>query len=201
MGVGNPDAKRPIMARLRITVASLMILVVYLAFALAALRDSSYLWLRTVNTIVVAILFIAVLAAKHCSRSRSAFAFGFALFGWGYFFLVFGPSEGWPNIVEEGANKDEIRPNLVTSDLVRYITSKITPLPIYGMHEVKLTGEGEGLRVILEPGEEKIPEMRLCSSWIGHLLLTLLIGGAGGLISLTLASQGLGYATRNTRDG
>ena len=50
----------------RFRVQCLLALLLYTAIGLAALRSSSYLCLRAVNTLVVAILFISILAATHC---------------------------------------------------------------------------------------------------------------------------------------
>ena len=103
-------------------------------------------------------------------------------FGWGYFFLTFGPWEGWPNIPDEiEGPRGQIQPNLLTRDLVKFITDRTTELPDI---TATVSGAPGSPAVFYPPGAEKFAMMQLCSSWIGHLLLTLIIGFVGGLISL-----------------
>ena len=71
---------------MRFKIHCLMALVLYTAIGLAALRSSSYLWLRAVNTLVLAILFISILAATHYRGPKRAFWLGYALFRLGLLF-------------------------------------------------------------------------------------------------------------------
>ena len=79
------------MSRLRITLAQLMAIVLFIGFGFAALRSASALWASAVFTLTVAVLSAAILGAMaRRGRARMTWA-GFALFGWIYFGTTFGP--------------------------------------------------------------------------------------------------------------
>ncbi len=156
----------------RLTVRMIMVIVIYLAIGFAALRSSSFLWLRTVNTLVVIALLAAVLAAKQSTGPTTAYWFGFAVVGWGYYFLAFGPVESWHLYDYEGsldAITPDVRPNLLTSDLVIEIHQALPRVPRDGPLEDEV---GLGFRK---------------RTWILHLLLTPVLACLGGIASRFLA--------------
>jgi hypothetical protein len=160
--------------RVNFTVRLSMCVVLCIAIGLAALRSSSFQWLRTVNTLVVALLFTAVLAAKQFRGTRAAFWFGFAVLGCGYYFLAFGPTDCWHLYDYEGGVDSvvpEVKPNLLTTDLVWEMSLGITSFPPQG---------GLGLN-------GSFNDVFIRSSWIGHLLLTPIIACFGGIASWVLA--------------
>jgi hypothetical protein len=158
--------------RVNFTVRLSMCVVLCISIGLAALRSSSFQWLRTVNTLVIALLFTAVLAAKQFRGTRAAFWFGFAVLGWGYYFLAFGPVDGWHLYDYEGridSFTPQVRPNLLTTDVVWEMSLGITSFPPQGVLN------------------DSFNDVFIRSSWIGHLLLTPIIGCLGGIASWVLA--------------
>jgi hypothetical protein len=81
-----------IMPKLRFNIASLVGVIVILGVSFAALRESSDIWERSVFTLILGVLLIAILLAVHRTESRRAFWIGFALFGWIYLGLSLVPS-------------------------------------------------------------------------------------------------------------
>jgi hypothetical protein len=75
------------MGRFRLTVAGLMGLVVYAAAGLAAVKSPTPAWAGTMLMLALTALAIATIGAVY----RRHFAFGFAVVGWGYLAVVFGP--------------------------------------------------------------------------------------------------------------
>lgn len=164
-----------------------MTLIVCVGVGLAAMRSSTYLWLRTLNTLIVASLFVAILLAWHSVGRRKAFWFGFALFGWGYFFLAFGPWDGWHTLDPVGDSYEEVRPNLLTTDVVRFLVRQVTPFP----------ARDPGSVTLVEQSPEYI-EKTYCSAWIGHLLFVVMIAYGGGWLSVLLRDQVAERATTKT---
>jgi hypothetical protein len=77
-----------------LSVAGLMGLVLLLAVGFAALRDPAELWAGVFYSLMLVVLLAAALgAALRPGRARAPWL-GFALFGWGYFLLTFGPGPG-----------------------------------------------------------------------------------------------------------
>lgn len=82
------------MKRFRPSIAGLMALVLFAAIAFAALRGASAIWASVMFTLTLVLLSTAILGAFYCQRpARIAWA-GFAVFGWAYLAMTFGP---WPN--------------------------------------------------------------------------------------------------------
>ncbi len=75
----------------RFSVRTLMVLIVGAAAGLAALRDASEIWAGIMLTLVLSILGTAIFGAIYKRGRRRADWLGFAVFGWGYFMLAFGP--------------------------------------------------------------------------------------------------------------
>ncbi len=75
----------------RFSVRNLMLLIVGAAAGLAALRDASEIWAGIMLTLVLLILGTAIFGAIYSCGRRRAGWLGFAVFGWGYFMLAFGP--------------------------------------------------------------------------------------------------------------
>jgi hypothetical protein len=106
----------------RISVRTLMALVILLGLELAALRSCSVFWFKTSYSLTLASLFVAILAARF---RDGTFWFGFALFGWGYFLLGLGPFEP-SKTYEVGVTPN---PNLWTHDLVEFVLENATRVP------------------------------------------------------------------------
>jgi hypothetical protein len=81
--------------RLRVTIRGLIALVLLVGFGLAALRGATIGWTAASILAVLAILCTATLGGLvRRGPSRSEWI-GFALFGWAYFLLHFGPWADW----------------------------------------------------------------------------------------------------------
>ena len=98
------------MRRIRFTIASLLVVVLFVAVGFAALRESNDLWDSGVFTLTLAALLISILLAVHRTESRRAFWIGFALFGWIYLGLSLVPS---------------IESRLLTTKALAYLDSKV----------------------------------------------------------------------------
>jgi hypothetical protein len=72
------------MRRFRFTIGGMLALVVFLAVSIAALREATDLWDSGVFTAALGVLLAAVLLAVHRTGRQRAFWLGFALFGWAY---------------------------------------------------------------------------------------------------------------------
>src|SRR5215469_5613287 len=78
------------MGRARVTIAGMMGAVLVTACWLAALRSDKLDALRWFYALTIAILLLAVLAARLARAERRPFWFGFAVFGWAYLLLGLG---------------------------------------------------------------------------------------------------------------
>ena len=77
---------------IRFTIASLLIVVLFVAVGFTALRESNDLWDSGILTVTLAALPVSILLAVHRTESRQAFWLGFSLFGWIYLVLSLVPS-------------------------------------------------------------------------------------------------------------
>ena len=96
------------MRRPRFTIGSLLVLVVFLAVGLAALRGATEGWDSGVFGLTLLVLLGSVLLAAHRDGPRRAYWLGFALFGWAYLALLEVPS---------------IAPRLPTTHALAYLDS------------------------------------------------------------------------------
>ena len=80
------------MRRARVSIAMLLVYVALIAVGLAALRVSSRLWANVGFSLAVTLLVAAVAGLIYRRGPRRAFWVGFALFGWPYLLMAFGPS-------------------------------------------------------------------------------------------------------------
>ena len=79
------------MRRPGLSIAGLMLLIIPIALALAAVRFASEFCEEALMTITLLVLGFSILAAIERRQGRRTFWRGFAIFGWGYLALVFGP--------------------------------------------------------------------------------------------------------------
>jgi len=84
----------------------LLFSVLVLAIAFGAFRSASQIWARAIFTMTLGILFFGILGAAFRKGEARVWWAGFALSGWAYLVLAFGP---WSN--------DHVRPHLSTTDL------------------------------------------------------------------------------------
>jgi hypothetical protein len=74
-----------------LSVQALMVCILVLALAIAALRSASSSWVSAMFSMTLGLLLTAVLGVVYRHGSRRAFWLGFALFGWVYWLMSFGP--------------------------------------------------------------------------------------------------------------
>ena len=101
--------------RPRISIGGLMAAILLVALATSALRSASPLWASTIFTMTLGVLATAVLGACFAGRRRRPFSVGFALLGWGYMTLAFGP---WFDQAASALLTDLHRRGLLASTLV-----------------------------------------------------------------------------------
>jgi hypothetical protein len=98
------------MRRFRFTIASLLGVVVFLAVAIASLREATDLWDSGVFTATAGLLLASVHWAVHRTGLRRAFWLGFALFGWAYLVASLVPP---------------VESRLLTTKALAYLDSKV----------------------------------------------------------------------------
>ena len=116
------------MQRFRFSIASLLVVVLFVAVGFAALRESSDLWESGVFTLTLAALLISILLAVHRTESRRAFWLGFAVFGWIYLGLSVVPS---------------IESRLMTTKALTYLDSKVPGRSPASLHRFNLQGSAQ----------------------------------------------------------
>jgi hypothetical protein len=72
------------MRRIRFSIASLLIVVLFLAVALASLREATDLWDTIVFSVAIGMFLVSVLLAVHRNERKRAYWLGFAISGWVY---------------------------------------------------------------------------------------------------------------------
>jgi hypothetical protein len=77
-----------IMRRLRFSIAGLMGIVLVAAIGLAALRSPSAIWAGAIFSLTCAVLGLAIVGAIYCKGAARAWWLGFCVFGWGYLAMV-----------------------------------------------------------------------------------------------------------------
>jgi hypothetical protein len=184
------------MRRIRFNIASLLVVVLFVAVGSAALRESSDLWESGVFTLTLAVLLMSIRLAVHGIERRRAFWLGFAVFGWIYLALSFMPS---------------IESRLITTKVLAYLDSNV-PGRSLGLYTVVLnTGTGsatgnnrvaniafalDGIQAATSSQGQvrrwSAATVKLLGGWngttenfirIGHSLVALMAGWLGGQIS------------------
>jgi hypothetical protein len=154
------------MRRIRFRIANLLVLVLFLAVGLAALRAATEPWDKALFGGTFVLLLVSVLLAVHRPGRARAFWLGFALFGWAYLVASLVPS---------------VEARLPTTRALAYLDAKV-PGRDYAGRELlwdTLTGN------VLGGSGAASPEHFLR---IGHALLALAMGCAGGGLSRALAA-------------
>ena len=100
----------------RFSIASLLVTVAICAIGMACLMFASTPWAGMLLSVTLAALTLALLGVFYRRGERRAFWAGFALCGWIYMTMSFGP---W--------FKDYVRPRLVTSHLLEWAYPQLIP--------------------------------------------------------------------------
>lgn len=203
----------------RLTVAGLLILVGFLALGFGALKNPSILWACSVFMLANCALVVATIGSL-VRRGRSrGFWTGFAVAGWTYWLLSFGPwfsttaltpppliTTRWLSLLYPPLNRLEnfTTPEMDTPGEVNALTGgdrgREDPRGglVWGVSLVKQP-DGSSLRTYMMP---------LRYSQIGHALFVMLSGLAGGMVGLIFVarneadarSAGSATAPRQARD-
>jgi hypothetical protein len=148
------------MKQFRTSILGLLVVVAAFALAFAALRSASDLWFGAVYTFTVVLLLVTVIVARFRRGDEKAFWFGFAVFGWGFFLLGFGPWMIPLENLEEG-EPGRLNPSLLTSKAIFFLVHSLRKEPD-GLNDIeKITANTMG---------------------IAHLMITLIVAICGGLI-------------------
>jgi WD40 repeat protein len=174
------------MRRIRFTIASLLVVVLFVAVGFAGLREANDLWDSGLFTLTLGVLLVSILLAILRTEFKRAFWLGFALFGSTYLTLSLVPS---------------IEYRLPTKNALTYLDSKV-PGRSLGVFTVPLTGIGsDATSNQVQDVAFSIDGRQLATSsqgrvrlWdatenfvrIGHSLFALLAGWFGGQLSRRL---------------
>src|SRR5262245_25907390 len=99
----------------RLTIAWLLAAIVVLGILFAGLRSGSNDWFKVIYTAT----FITLVYAAITARYRGAFWYGFAVAGWAYFLIGFGPRIGSPPGSEP---LHAVNRNIVTSVVLEIVS-------------------------------------------------------------------------------
>ncbi len=155
------------MVRFRVSVAGLLLAVLFSGLVFAALRSGSDVWLRAIYTLTAATLLFAGIAARY----RGVFWHGFAVAGLGYFVIGFGPWIGGA----PGSEGRGLNPNLGTVALVNLVVEAVIPPdrpPPGHSSEYYVTRESQKANL----------------RGITHSALTVILAVGGGTVARALAA-------------
>jgi hypothetical protein len=189
------------MRRPRVSLAGLMGFILVCGLGIAALRDASETWAGVMLLATLGLLAAAVLGVVYRRGGRRARWLGFALFGWGYLVLTFGP---W--------FVSEVRPKLPTSKLLNDLHARLNPSPepvLAIVHRVNTNTQPVRIAIgsdLVRADEIKLSRMLVSPpnrtnyltlraklltvsgnaedfQSVGHCLLALLVGLVGAMIA------------------
>ena len=98
------------MKHIRFTIASLLVVVLFVAVCFAGLREANESWDSGLFSLTIAVLLLSILLAIYRTEKRRAFWLGFALFGSAYLGLSLVPS---------------IESRLITTKALAYLDTKV----------------------------------------------------------------------------
>lgn len=161
----------------RVSIAGLMGAIVVIAVGTAALRSASPRWASAVFTLTLGVLATAVLGARYARRQRRPFWAGFALFGWGYATLAFGP---WFS--------EHVGSKLLTTDAIEHVFQRVNP-DMGPVPSEAGTSPPNRVYVRHDPAAPSLTTIESSEHFqrIGQSLCALLAGLVGGLVALAFA--------------
>ena len=159
--------------RPRLSLRALMAFIVVLAVAIAALRSTSEYWVSTTFSMTLFFLTTAVLGVAYRRGSRRAFWLGFALFGWVYWLLSFGP---WFDA--------RVASNLMLTLPIQQLSYVMHPQPEFD-GPIKLgSNEDFAARYVFTTRDNIVR--------IGKSLAVLLVALLGGFVAVGFSFEGSG---------
>ena len=164
---GPNDRETLGMVRFRVSMAGMLLAVLFSALVFAALRSGSDAWTRAIYSSTVASLLFSGVAARH----RGVFWHGFAIAGAGYFVVGFGPWIAAP----PGSEGRGLNRNLGTAVLVEAVVEAVLP------PDSPMPGHNSGYYLTRESQKGNL-------RGITHCALTVIIAVGGGATSRALAA-------------
>jgi hypothetical protein len=173
------------MRRIRFTIGGLLAVVLFLAVAIAALREATDLWDSGLFTLTAGLLVVAVLLVVHRTGRRRAFWLGFALVGGAYLIASLIPP---------------VESRLLTTKGLAFVDSKIPGRSFAFTMTLRTPNSGtanaiQAFALSQTGGSYRILSTTTGTFWagvngtsenfvrIGHSLLALVLGFAGGRLS------------------
>lgn len=169
------------MQKRRLTIARLLGVILFCGIIFAGLRSGSTDWFKSIYSLTFLILVYAGIAARY----RRAFWYGFAVAGWAYFVIGFGPWVGssFPtgahaSMVWTGTRPPgEVNTELLSSLALDFVAGLMARQDSAVLESGLLIGPSlDQLRWENRDG-------------IGHCVLTILFGFAGGWVARRLANE------------
>jgi hypothetical protein len=158
------------MGRGRFTIARLLIAIVFFGIVLAGLRSGSNDSFKLIYTLTFITLIYSAIAARY----RGAFWHGFAVAGWAYFIVAFGPWIGSP---PGSFPLHTVNRNIVTSVILEIVSGT--------MSAIDAASPGAG-----GMPNNMIDQLRWANrDGICHSALTLVFATLGGLVSRRMARR------------
>lgn len=201
------------MRRFRVSIAGLMVVVLFVAVGVAALREATEVWSGVLFALTVAAMAFAGLRAAYREGTKRAFWAGFALFGSIYLALAFAPgAENRPPLIT-GTALTWLHPrvarnaqppmtvlalrngSLVTTTWVDVSTQLVQPAPGMTGSGVALTDfDSDGtldVTVSPNPTAPRLVRRRFAFTTsdpttfarVGHCLLAVIVAMLGGVIA------------------
>jgi hypothetical protein len=136
----------------RVSIATLMIVVLVCGVAAAALRDASDTWAGILLLLTLGLLGFSILGIRQRREAKRAFWEGFALFGWGYLTLTMGP---W--------FAEHLGPRLPMTQFLGFLHGKLHPgaaQPIWKTARLPALPQGAAPPVSLEYGVDAVVTLR-----------------------------------------
>jgi hypothetical protein len=154
----------------RLTITRLLIAIVFFGIVLAGLRSGSNDWFKLIYTLTFVTLIYSAIAARY----RGAFWHGFAVTGWAYFIVAFGPWIGSPPGSE---SLRVVNRNILTSVILELVSGT--------MSAIDAASPGAG-----GMPKNMIDQMHWANrDGICHSALTLVFATLGGLVSRIVARR------------
>jgi hypothetical protein len=115
-------------------------------------------WLSALYTFTMVLLLVAVIAARYRRGNEKAFWFGFAVFGWGFFLLGYGP---WRTATSDPTEQRvPLNRNLVTSKVILFLV----PYLITDSDDLEDVDKITANTISIAQGTRMVPPLGGCSS-------------------------------------
>jgi hypothetical protein len=189
---------------MRISIAWSMVVIFVIALSFAGLRNADQFWTGILLFLTLTILACSACGLAYRREASRAGWFGFAVFGWGYFVLTFGPYSA-----------TEVRSMLPTTQALAYLHARLRPGGFALLTTVYPPPEGTGIAkvvftdiqpaggLVTAPGPSAPGAYSFVERYatvgdnfehflrVGHCLFTLLVGSVGAMIARQFYRDGV----------